>query len=236
VVDDDSKTEEPTGKRLGDIRSQGQVIRSVDVGHAIMLSAAALVVLVLVPTMMSRVMQIARSFLEQSSSLTLDSPTLHLLLIDTLTQLGITIGLSTLLLIAAALATGWLQFGFLFSFESLHFDLPQISPLRGFKNMVSLRAIIDLGKNLMKLGIVGGVALVVLMPELKQVDNYVSADIGTLLHALFLITLKLFMAVVGVLVAIAIGDYLYQRYAFLKRNRMYSRRSRTSSSRWKAIR
>lgn len=220
MADDDSKTEEPTGKRLGDIRGQGQVIRSADVGHAIMLSAAALVVLVLMPTMMSRVLQIARGFLEQSSSLTIDSPTLHLLLIDTLTQLGITIGLSTLLLVVAALATGWLQFGFLFTFESLHFDLPQLNPLRGFQNMVSLRSAVELVKNVAKLGIVGGVALVVLLPELKQVDNYVSADIGTLLHALFLITLKLFMAVIGVLMAIAIADYLYQRYAFLKRNRM----------------
>jgi flagellar biosynthetic protein FlhB len=60
----------------------------------------------------------------------------------------------------------------------------------------------------------------VLIPELKQVDNYVSADVGTLLHALFLITLKLFAAVVGVLIVIAVADYLYQRYAFLKRNRM----------------
>ena len=220
MADDDSKTEEPTGKRLGDIRGQGQVIRSTDVTHAIMLSAAALVVLVLVPTMMSRVLQIARTFLEQSSSLRLDSPTLHLLLVDTLTQLGLTIALSTLLLVVAALASGWLQYGFLFTFEALHFDLPQINPLRGFQNMFSMRSIVDLAKNLFKLGIVGGVALLVLIPELKQVDNYVSADVGTLLHALFLITLKLFAAVVGVLIVIAVADYLYQRYAFLKRNRM----------------
>jgi len=220
LEDDDSKTEEPTGKRLGDIRNQGQVIRSVDVGHAIMLSAAALVVLVLVPTMMSRVLQIARGFLEQSSSLTLDSPTLHALLVDTLTQLGLTIALSTLLFILAALATGWLQFGFLFTVEALHFDLPQISPLRGIKNMFSIRAVLELGKNLLKLAIVAGVALVVLLPELSMVDNYVSADIGTLLHLLYVLTLKLFVAVVGVLLAIAIADYMYQRFAFFKKNRM----------------
>jgi flagellar biosynthetic protein FlhB len=218
--DDDSKTEEPTGKRLGDIRGQGQVIRSADVGHAIMLSAAALVVLVLIPTMMSRVLQIARSFLEQSSSLTLDSPTVHLLLVDTLTQLGLTIALSTLLLMVAAMATGWLQFGFLFTFEALHFDLPQLSPLRGFQNMFSIRSVLDLGKNVLKLAVVGGVALVVLLPELAQVDNYISADISTLLHLLFLITLKLFAAVVGVLLVIAAADYFYQRFAFYKKNRM----------------
>ena len=218
--DDDSKTEEPTGKRLGDIRNQGQVIRSVDVGHAIMLTAAALVVLVLVPTMMARVLQIARRFLEESSTLSLDSPTVHLLLIDTLTQLGLTIALSTLLFVVAALSTGWLQYGFLFSFESLHFELPQISPLRGFKKMFSMHSVLDLGKNLLKLTIVGGVALVVLIPELAQVDNYVSAEIGALLHILFLITLKLFAAVVGVLLVIAAADYFYQRYAFYKKNRM----------------
>jgi flagellar biosynthetic protein FlhB len=220
MADDDSKTEEPSGKRLEDVRSQGQVIRSADVGHAIMLSASALVVLVLIPSMMGRVMMIARGFIENATILTLDSTDFHLLFVETLTSIGIVLGFSMLLLVVAALATGWLQFGFLISTQSLQFDISKLSPLKGLGGMFSIRSVVELGKNVAKLVIVSGVALVVMMPELRQVDNYVTTDLVTLLHVLLVLILKLFAAVITVLAVLAIADYLYQRYSFYQKNRM----------------
>lgn len=220
MADDDSKTEEPSGKRLEDARSQGQVIRSTDVGHAIMLSASALVVLVLIPSMMGRVMMIARGFIENATLLTLDSTDFHLLFVETLTSVGIVLGFSMLLLVVAALATGWLQFGFLISTQSLQFDITKLSPFKGLGGMFSMRSVIELIKNVAKLVVVSGVALVVMMPELRQVDNYVTTDLVTLLHVLLGLILKLFAAVITVLAVLAIADYLYQRYSFYQKNRM----------------
>src|SRR4051812_40141574 len=103
-----------------------------------MLSAAALVFLVLMPGMVGSVMRIARSFLEQSATLRIDGVLLQQLMTDTMTELGIALSLSMLLLMLAALATGWLQFGIMFN-NPLKFDLSKINPLTGLKNLFSLQ-------------------------------------------------------------------------------------------------
>ena len=52
-----------------------------------------------------------------------------------------------LVAMVAAVAGNLLQFGFLFTAEPLKFDLKKIDPIKGFKRIFSIRAIVELMKS-----------------------------------------------------------------------------------------
>jgi flagellar biosynthetic protein FlhB len=59
-----------------------------------------------------------------------------------------------------------MQVGFLFAPEAIKPDLKKLDPLKGFKRIYSIRAIVELLKSILKIVIVGGVDIRRSMAEL----------------------------------------------------------------------
>ena len=70
------------------------------------------------------------------------------------------------LFLVAAAAAGLLQTGLLFSTESITPKLEKISPIAGVKRMFSVKSLVEFGKGILKLIIVGAIAAGVIMPEM----------------------------------------------------------------------
>lgn len=218
--DPESKTEEPTGKRLGDARSKGQVAQSREISHVIMLTAMLIVILMLGP-MMTRDLTVAlRRFLELPHQMRLEDNSFHVLMVEMSMQLGITLALPFLLLLIAAAAPSILQNGLLFTTHSLTPDFGRLSPLKGLKRLFSLRNVVELVKGIVKISIVGAVAFILLAPAFKLIDNFVTEDLNLLLPALLSLSVKLLSGVIVVLIALAAGDYIYQKYEYIKSLKM----------------
>jgi flagellar biosynthesis protein FlhB len=218
--DPDTKTEEPSAKRLQEARSKGQVAQSREIAHTIMISAMLLVVLMIGPMMTRDLVVVLRRFLELPHAMRLEDNSFHVLMIDLAMQLGMTLALPFLLLAIAAATPGLLQNGLLFSTYNLTPQLERISPLRGIKRLFSLRNVVELLKGTVKISIVGVVAFILVSPAFKLIDNFITEDLSMLLPALLSLTVKLLSGVIVVLMALAAGDYLYQRYEFMKQMRM----------------
>ena len=56
-----------------------------------------------------------------------------------------------------AVGANYLQFGFLFTTETMKLDLKKIDPIKGIKKIISVRAIINLIKSLLKVTFIGAV-------------------------------------------------------------------------------
>lgn len=218
--DDASKTEEPTGKKLADARKKGNVIKSMDIGHFIMLGVGGLVVLMLGPSMMTDLTFLLRRFLEAPHLLHFDDPSWSRVFVGLLLDLALVLFLPFLFMVIAAVAGPVLQVGFLYSTESITPKLDKISPLAGFKRMFSQRQLVEFGKGLLKLVIVGAVAVMMLWPEIERVDSYVSAELGDTLLSLYTLTKKLLFAILPIVLMVGALDYFYQRHAFMKQMRM----------------
>jgi flagellar biosynthetic protein FlhB len=218
--DDASKTEEPSSKRLADARSKGQVVKSQDLGHFAMLSAGAGVVLLLGPSMMNDMAVALRRFLEMPHLIRLDDPTWTLVFTQVIGDVALIVMLPFLIMLIAAVAAPLLQIGWLVSSESIKPTLDKISPVKGFGRLFSARSAIEVGKGLLKIVIVGAVAIMLLWPEMSRVDTYVTAELGETLHSLYTLTKRLLFGVLPIILLVAILDYFYQRYAFMKQMRM----------------
>jgi flagellar biosynthetic protein FlhB len=218
--DPETKTEEPSGKRLGDARNKGQVAQSREIAHTVMLSAMLVVVLMLGPMMTRDLVVVLRRFLELPHQMRLEDNSFHVLLVEMSMQLGVTLALPFLLLMIAAAAPSILQNGILFTTHSLAPQFERLSPLKGVKRLFSLRNVVELAKGIVKISIVAVVAFILVSPAFKLIDNFITEDLSMLLPALLSLTVKLLSGVILVLVALASADYLYQRYEFMKQMRM----------------
>lgn len=218
--DDASKTEEPSSRRLEDARSRGQVLQSRDVAHLIMLTAALLVVMMISPLMMRDLSLGLRRFIEQPDRVRIDSGNFHALMVDLTSQLAVIMGLPLFLLLLAALATGPIQHGWQWQTHTLQPDLSRLNLLKGFGRLFSGKSVVELLKAIVKIAIISAVGLTLLAPIVDRIDSYITADLSTLMTSLFMLTVRLITGVIGVMVVLALIDYLYQKWQLMKSLRM----------------
>ncbi len=218
--DDSEKTEEPTQKRLDDARQKGQVATSREINHWFVILGGTIFVLMLLPSMMRDLAVSFRPFLEQPHAMPVGSGALDAVMRDVLLGAAAALAVPIILFVAAALASGLVQHGFLVSFESLKPKLEKISPLKGFQRLFSSKSLAEFVKGLLKLAIVGTVCVILLLPELRTIDTTLGSDLGTLLGLMHSLAARLLIGVLSVMTLIAALDFLYQKFQHTKQLRM----------------
>ena len=110
--------------------------------------------------------------------------------------------------------------GIIFAPKALAFKGSRINPLSGLKRMFSLKALVELGKSILKVAFLFGIGFVVIvyfMPGIIWFPN------GTMANALNMMTSLIPSLIGGLLIGlfiIALLDYAWQRYDFMKQMRM----------------
>ena len=132
-------------------------------------------------------------------------------------KFGLLVGSAMLIVV---LATQFAVGGINFAPKAVNFKGSKINPISGLKRMFSLKSLVELGKNLLKVFLLVGTAVVVLyylMPGILRItDGSLKSGLEHIQNA-FPILIGAFL--IGLLV-IATLDYFYQRYEHLQSLRM----------------
>ena len=218
--DDSQKTEDPTHKRLEDSRKKGQVIFSREVSSFLALFVLALGVTSFVPTMMKMTASTMTPFIEMPHSYIVDSSSIMELYESAMKDF---FGIMTMLfifLIGAAFFSPMVQRGWLVSFDSLAPKISRISPIKGLGRLFSVRSLVEFAKGLFKLTLIGIIsysAVSTSLPEIGQLYNHSAKDVFTLLGFL---AARVMVGVCVFMFFVALLDYLYQRFEYMKNMRM----------------
>lgn len=218
--DDGSKTEEPTAKKLQDAREKGQVAKSQEVTYWFSIFGALLVIGLLAPGAAGSLATMLGGFMTQLHNVPTDSFHLMEMLGETAWQVTLILALPLILLVVLALAGTLSQVGFLLTTESLKPDISRINPIKGAKRLFSMSALVDFGKGLLKISIVGLIGVLLLWPETRNLENYIGLTSLPILEEIWRIALILIIAVLIVLALIAGLDFMYQRYEHNRKLRM----------------
>jgi len=124
------------------------------------------------------------------------------------------------LLFLAAIAGNMIQHKPVFTAERMKPKLDKISPLKGFKRIFGLSALVNFLKGLGKMLLVGVVAFSITWPHRDQVANIISWNIASLLPFIRELAIQMLGGVLAILAAIAVFDFMYQRHEFTKKQRM----------------
>jgi flagellar biosynthetic protein FlhB len=125
-----------------------------------------------------------------------------------------------LLLVLVGLLSNVAQFGVLFTSAPITPKLENLSPAAGFRRIFAARTAVDMVKAFLKVGIVAWVAWTVLASSFRQVQLQAVQSVGGAFSGAAGLAFSLGFKVVMALLALAVLDYLYQRWEFSRSLRM----------------
>lgn len=218
--DDSQKTEEPTQRRLEEAFKRGQIFQSREVVSFIMLLSFTIILSSTIPLAMKMVMPNLERFIVSPHLYSADSEDMLKLLTDVVVK-----GVMVLMVIVggtlvAAIGSNMLQHKTGFSWEPLMPKLDKISPIKGFGRIFSMRSVIEFVKGIIKLIIIGFVATSAVLPYMDRLYQLPGYDMRGLLHFIGFIVLKMMIAICIAMAFVAVLDYLYQRFEYMKGLRM----------------
>ena len=219
MAQDPSKTEKATPKKRRDERKKGNVFMSQDAVLVATLFTAILMLRLTFSGMAEAVSDFMRYCFALAGGGLVDAPPRSLLTQGTALiarTAGPLLGVIALVAVVATMA----QTKMLVTAERLKPKLEKISPIKGFKRLFSLKSLVTLLKNLLKIGVL----LVLIYSEVRALlgvsPRYMYAELSSaiqhLLNAIFILLLKVAL---GFLV-LAVLDFFYQRYDYEKQMRM----------------
>lgn len=207
------KSEKATPKREQDSRKKGQVAKSTEIPSFLTLVMSVVMSLLFGQTICFNFMEAIQFYIQASPNVIghLEGNGMALF------HQGLLFFLPALLFfILPIMATGvfghLIQTGFILTGEPLKFKLEKINPIKGMKNMFSKRRLMDLIKNLAKLGVVAILSWQYLKGEqevLKLLPSYPFMKAITIFGELVMGLVSRLLIFAGVLAA---ADYTFQRY------------------------
>jgi flagellar biosynthetic protein FlhB len=218
--DKSQKTEEPTSKRLSEAHSKGQVAKSAEISTWIMLASSTLVLALFVDRIAIGVANEVYRFLESPHLIAVDTEGAMDLIRLVFYRVGALLFMPLLLLVIAAIVGNVVQHRLVFTFEKMKPKLDKLSPLKGAKRMLGPQSAVNLAKSLLKFVVLGGVALIVILPEFDDLPTFMQLGFVDLLQLIKRLALMLAISVVSVFTALAALDMLYQKWDFHQNQKM----------------
>ncbi len=214
------KTEQPTPKRREEARNKGQVAKSQEVTSVVILLACLGLFYFAAASMMESMSRMMRWYFTEAGCFRMTVDGTRLLFVDALRRVGLLLLPLLLTVFLAGLLANLMQVGFLFSPESIRPKLSKISPIRGFKQKVSLRSLVELAKSMFKIVIVAFVVYFTVMAELENIIPAGWLGSWGILDYTGSVAFKIIFRTCWALVILAALDYAYQRWEYEKNLRM----------------
>lgn len=218
--DQESKTEDPSQKKLEDAHKKGDVAKSQEVVTWFMLAGSALVFVMMAPATSASLMGSLRLVMVNADQFEVGGAGFQSFFNNLALALVGTILVPLLILSFCAVAANLLQHRFVMSAEPITPKFSKVSPLAGFKRLFSSESLVNFGKGILKIAIVGTILVLVVWPERDRLDTMMTADPLIILAEFQEIGLKIFGATLAVVTLIAFADFLYVRHKWWKKHMM----------------
>lgn len=218
--DKESKTEDPTSKRLDDARKKGDVAKSMDLPQWASLAAAYAVMAVAGGWMVRDLAEAMVPFIASPQAFEVTGEGLRKVMWTAMLAVGLPIGAVMLSAALAGAAGSLVQTGLLFSPEKIKPDFKKLSPMQGWKRLFGADALFQFFKSLIKLVAIAVVVWVTFKPHARELETLVALPPSALLPLTRDLLMSMFGSVLILLLAGAGFDWFWQRHRWMTRMRM----------------
>jgi flagellar biosynthetic protein FlhB len=207
------QTEKATPKRREEARKRGQVPKSPELAGAGIFLAAVFVLHGFIVPGLTSVTAMMRTVFGSVSAL--EPPTIHsvwTIFAGSFMAIGAVLVVLFACTIGIALLANVLQFGFLFTLKPITPDLSKVNPLSGFKRLFSKQVVVNLAKQIMKLG-----AVLLILWTTINAHVAIFAQVGqstptAMIFATSDVVYEIAWKFGALLLVVAFADYAFQRY------------------------
>ncbi len=217
--DDQEKTEEATSKKIEDAKKDGNVPKSQDIAGFATLVIAILVLLAMLNFMREQVVALY-IYYSKFIGVEITPSTLNLIVINTLARSLLMILPICICVAIAGIVANVMQFGFIFTTKPITPDINKINPLKGLKNLFSMKKTIDSVKIVAKVSAVFGVAFYFFLQFIKELPHTLFLSMFDQLAWLKEKLIILVGVMLLILLVIGLLDLLIVRFQYFKDLRM----------------
>lgn len=214
------KTEKATPKKRQDTRKKGQVAVSQELSGAVILLMTFSTMLMLGGFFKDRMFNMIRDTFRDRLLMNLSNENVISYFSYLFVQFLILMAPIFIICVLMGLIVNYMQVGFLFTGEPLKMQLNKLDPIKGFKNMFSMKALVQFLKSIFKLTIIGVIAYLSLWGERESILQLSHMALEDILSFTAELTVMLGIKVGAALLVLAAFDYMYQKYDFEKNIRM----------------
>ena len=216
--DGQEKTEEPSQRKIDKHKEDGKVLSSKEMFVFTGIAGALLLMYAFSFSFKALLFEWGDLFVFSGNDKLEDLPTTKsLTALLFILKISLFVGIPMLIIV---LATQFAVGGINFAPKALSFKSNRINPLSGIKRMFSLKSLVELGKALLKVGLLFASAIGVIYYLLPRILRITDGTLKTGLEH----TQSAFPLLIGALLVclmiIAALDYFYQRYEHIKSLRM----------------
>ena len=212
------KTEQPTPKKLRDARKKGQVAKSKEVSGTLGLIAVLATIWAMgeswLNTIQEMVLLPAQVYTENFTE------AFKIVITGILEKSLILVIPLVLVAMISAIAGNVMQFGMLFSPESIKPDIKKISPIGGLKKIFALKNLVEFFKSVIKIIFLSFVVYYVIYSSIGDMVNLPYCGSACILPVVGVLMKRLLLYSAVAFIIIAVLDYMFERWQFMKQQRM----------------
>ena len=211
------KTEEPTGRRLEKARSEGQLARSIELPVAAMSLGAVGFFSLMGGWLFNGMSQLFVSQLEFDRKITDKAELLPGLFAQAIVDAFLLILPIMLLMYFIAIVSTVLSGGMVFSMGMVAPKFSKLNPLSGLQRIFGTKALIELGKAIVKFVVVGGILLLQVSNHMQELLSLANMDLNQAMAVAGKIIVDACFWLAMGLVLIALADVPIQQYQVHKK-------------------
>ncbi len=214
------KSEQPSARKLEKARDKGQVPSTKELSPVAVIFGAMGMIAMWAPLAWQHIQRTSMDWFETAGLRVMTPDTFHAVIVD-MAESGLVIvlpfafAMMTLGVLVTVVQTGplWIE-------DGLQPKISKLNPVTGLKKIVSIKGVFELLKSLMKLAILAGIAYFIIQAHIPEILEIPGLSIGEVFQRVGGIAFQLVTAIGLVLLVLALADFAFQRWQFLKDQRM----------------
>ncbi len=221
AAEDEGRTEEPTEHKIKKAREEGKVAKSQELVSALVLLFPVVALAILAPYILKTLVEMLRFFLGHAGEIDVAKDGRSVTAFFTY-FMRLVLPIGAVGFVSAVLAN-LVQVGFLFSVKPITPDFHRISPniVRFFRRaLFSTEALFNLGKNILKILIIGAIAYLNIQADLDRISRLATTPFLMGFQLISVLAFRILVESAIVMLVLAVPDYLFQRRQHLESLKM----------------
>ncbi len=216
----EERTEAPSDKKRQDAREKGTVAKSTEVNSVLVLLSGVIMLKVTGSWMQGELAFLLQRFIIHSGRLEMSVNELVYISKEvSLIFFKCIMPVAGVILLVGLIAN-IVQVGFLFTLKPITPNFEKINPISGFKRLFSMRSVVELIKNLLKLSIISLVAWFTIKSAFDEMVILADSSIMVIWGFILTTSYDVIIRITVVLIVIAVLDYAWQKYEHEKQLKM----------------
>lgn len=214
------KTEKATPKKRQEARKKGQIAKSQEIPGGAVLIGGFMSLLMFGGYFKEHLVSLYRDIFLNRLTMDVTSENVMMMFGEYGIQILLMLAPIFLTIIVIGIVSNYAQVGFLFTGELLKPKFSKLDPIKGFKRIFSMHALMEFFKSILKLVIIGYLVYTTLWGEKDQLAGLNRVSVEQAFYFTADLTMNLGIKIAAALLILAALDFLYQRYEHEKNLRM----------------